>query len=67
MRACVCVCVFVLFVFCVCVCVCVFQCTSVSVFELVLCTFLQKDWREDYNGDFKKKVMRCVRKSQDCV
>jgi ubiquitin-conjugating enzyme E2 G1 len=26
-----------------------------------------KDWREDYNGDFKKKVMRCVRKSQDFV
>ena len=26
---------------------------------------LQKDWREDYNGTFKKKVLRCVRKSQD--
>lgn len=24
-----------------------------------------KDWREDYLGNFKKKVMRCVRKSQD--
>ncbi|XP_003386065.1 PREDICTED: ubiquitin-conjugating enzyme E2 G1-like [Amphimedon queenslandica] len=26
-----------------------------------------KDWRNDYNGAFKKKVMKCVRKSQDCL
>ncbi|CAH1232200.1 ubiquitin-conjugating enzyme E2 G1-like [Branchiostoma lanceolatum] len=26
-----------------------------------------KDWREDYNGEFKKKVRRCVRKSQESV
>ncbi|RMX41640.1 hypothetical protein pdam_00008907 [Pocillopora damicornis] len=25
-----------------------------------------KDWREDYNGVFKKKVKQCVRKSQEC-
>nr|XP_058963949.1 ubiquitin-conjugating enzyme E2 G1-like [Pocillopora verrucosa] len=24
-----------------------------------------KDWREDYNGVFKKKVKQCVRKSQE--
>jgi ubiquitin-conjugating enzyme E2 G1 len=24
-----------------------------------------KDWREDYNGSFKKKVLKCVRKSQE--
>lgn len=24
-----------------------------------------KDWREDYNGAFKKRVNRCVRKSQE--
>ena len=24
-----------------------------------------KEWREDYNGEFRRKVMRCVRKSQD--
>lgn len=24
-----------------------------------------KDWREDYNGAFKKKVNKCVRKSQE--
>lgn len=24
-----------------------------------------KDWREDYNGEFKRKVKRCVRKSQE--
>lgn len=24
-----------------------------------------KEWRQDYNGAFKKNVMRCVRKSQD--
>lgn len=25
----------------------------------------QKEWREDPNGEFKKKVARCVRKSQE--
>lgn len=25
----------------------------------------QKEWREDPTGIFKKKVARCVRKSQD--
>lgn len=24
-----------------------------------------KEWREDYHGEFKRKVQRCVRKSQD--
>jgi len=28
---------------------------------------LQKEWRKDYHGEFKKKVMRCVRKSQDSL
>ena len=28
---------------------------------------VQKEWREDYNGTFKKNVMRCVRKSQDML
>lgn len=26
---------------------------------------LQKEWREDPNGEFKRKVARCVRKSQE--
>lgn len=26
---------------------------------------LQKEWREDRNGEFKRKVARCVRKSQE--
>ena len=28
---------------------------------------LQKEWRNDYEGTFKKKVMKCVRKSQDML
>lgn len=27
--------------------------------------FPQKEWREDPNGEFKRKVARCVRKSQE--
>lgn len=27
--------------------------------------YLQKEWREDRNGEFKRKVARCVRKSQE--
>ena len=30
-----------------------------------MCTTLQKEWREDPKGVFKKKVSRCVRKSQE--
>ncbi|XP_077378798.1 ubiquitin-conjugating enzyme E2 G1-like isoform X1 [Festucalex cinctus] len=31
-----------------------------------ICTFpSQKEWREDPNGEFKRKVARCVRKSQE--
>lgn len=33
--------------------------------KLFVCRFLQKEWREDPTGVFKKKVARCVRKSQE--
>lgn len=26
-----------------------------------------KEWRQDYQGEFKRKVMKCVRKSQDTL
>ena len=28
---------------------------------------LQKEWRTDYTGAFKKRVQRCVRKSQESM
>lgn len=41
----------------------------VMTFKLVktefLHFFLQKEWREDRHGAFKRKVARCVRKSQE--
>ena len=30
-------------------------------------TRAQKEWREDYHGVFKKRVQRCVRKSQETM
>jgi len=39
--------------------------SRLCVYFGVFCSFLQKEWREDPNGEFKKKVARCVRKSQE--
>lgn len=33
--------------------------------KFCLCFVQQKEWREDRNGVFKKKVARCVRRSQE--
>ncbi len=34
------------------------------VLILFICLIFQKEWREDRHGEFKRKVARCVRKSQ---
>ena len=35
-----------------------------DLFDLSMTYLLQKEWRED-KAEFKKKVARCVRKSQE--
>ena len=36
-----------------------------TVFQWTHFSHSQKEWREDYHGAFKKKVFRCVRRSQE--
>ena len=39
-----------------------------SIYTAVLCIYhMQKEWREDYRGAFRKNVQRCVRRSQDML
>ncbi|XP_066545742.1 ubiquitin-conjugating enzyme E2G 1b isoform X1 [Amia ocellicauda] len=41
-------------------------CSPFEVWLRLFCPCLvQKEWREDPNGEFKRKVARCVRKSQE--
>ena len=40
---------------------------SLSLLLPLSLLLLQKEWREDYHGNFKKRVMKCVRKSQDML
>jgi len=40
------------------------MCVFMHLFIFIYLIF-QKEWREDRHGEFKRKVARCVRKSQE--
>ena len=50
---------------CVMLCMVYISSFKTSKIYFMYVVFVQKDWREDYQGEFRKKVMKAVRRSVD--